>query len=66
MKPTFIDLFGAPGGMSKGFQMAGFKPLGMLDIFEEGVNTYRKNFLEVPKKKCSSCRRIDARYNKIF
>ena len=50
MKPTFIDLFGAPGGMSKGFQMAGFKPLGMLDIFEEGVNTYRKNFLEVPKK----------------
>jgi DNA (cytosine-5)-methyltransferase 1 len=50
MKPTFIDLFGAPGGMSRGFQMAGFKPLGMLDIFEDGVNTYRKNFPKVPDR----------------
>ena len=50
MELTFIDLFGAPGGMSRGFQMAGFKPLGMLDIFEDGVNTYRKNFPKVPDR----------------
>ena len=50
MRPTFIDLFGAPGGMSKGFQLAGFEPLGMLDIFEDGVETYRKNFPKVPEK----------------
>ena len=36
--------------MSRGFQMAGFKPLGMLDIFEDGVNTYRKNFPKVPDR----------------
>lgn len=47
---TFIDLFGAPGGMSRGFQLAGFRPLGMLDIFADGVKTYRKNFPQVPEQ----------------
>ena len=50
MKHTFIDLFGAPGGMSRGFQLAGFRPLGMLDIFADGVETYRKNFPQVPEQ----------------
>ena len=50
-KLTFIDLFGAPGGMSRGFQLSKkFRPLGMLDIFADGVETYRKNFPEVPQQ----------------
>ena len=51
MKHTFIDLFGAPGGMSRGFQLSKkFRPMGMLDIFADGVETYRKNFPEVPQQ----------------
>lgn len=41
---TFIDFFGAPGGLSLGFEMAGFKSLGVLDIFEAGIETYLFNF----------------------
>lgn len=47
MKPAFVDLFGAPGGMSLGFKMAGMQPVGALDIFESGMETYRRNFQEV-------------------
>ncbi len=51
MTLTFIDLFGAPGGMSRGFQLSKkFRPLGMLDIFADGVETYRKNFPMVPQQ----------------
>lgn len=49
-KITFIDLFGAPGGMSLGFKTAGFKPLAVLDIFEDGLKTFALNFPEVPKE----------------
>ena len=47
---TFIDLFGAPGGMSLGFKLAGMKPVGALDFFEDGLRTYEKNFTEVPRE----------------
>ena len=47
---TFIDLFGAPGGMSKGFRLAGMTPVGMLDTFPDGVKTYRENFPKVPEQ----------------
>ena len=43
-KFTFIDLFGVPGGMSLGFEMAGFRSVGALDMFQEGLMTYEKNF----------------------
>ena len=43
-KLGFVDLFGAPGGMSLGFKMAGMRPLAALDIFSSGVQTYRRNF----------------------
>lgn len=49
-KFSFIDLFGVPGGMSLGFKMAGFKPLAVLDIFEEGLQTFATNFPEVRKE----------------
>jgi len=47
---NFIDLFGVPGGMSLGFKLAGMKPIGALDIFDSGVETYKKNFTETPKE----------------
>ena len=47
---SFIDLFGVPGGMSLGFKLAGMKPVGALDIFDSGIETYKKNFTETPKK----------------
>ena len=50
MKPKFIDLFGVPGGMSLGMKMAGLQPIAVLDNFEEGLETYGKNFPEVPKR----------------
>ncbi len=43
---TFVDFFGAPGGLSLGFEMAGFKGIGALDIFEAGMETYAFNFPE--------------------
>ncbi|MBO8143580.1 MAG: DNA cytosine methyltransferase [Thermodesulfobacterium sp.] len=43
-KYTVIDFFGAPGGLSFGFEMAGFKSIGALDIFKAGMETYQFNF----------------------
>ncbi len=43
MKPTLIDLFAAPGGLSLGFEMAGFKPLAAVDIDSKGMKTYSYN-----------------------
>ncbi len=51
IKPlSFIDLFGAPGGMSLGFKLAGMRSLGALDIFSYGIETYKRNFRDTPKK----------------
>lgn len=50
LKPAFIDLFGAPGGMSLGFKLAGMRPVGALDIFKAGLDTYALNFPEVPEE----------------
>ena len=36
--------------MSLGFKLAGMVPVGVLDIFESGIETYRKNFPEVPRE----------------
>jgi len=43
-KLTFIDLFAAPGGMSLGFEMAGFRSIAAVDIDEKGMLTYSYNF----------------------
>ena len=43
---TFIDLFAAPGGMSLGFEMAGFKSIAAVDVDERGMMTYSQNFPE--------------------
>jgi DNA (cytosine-5)-methyltransferase 1 len=46
--PNFVDIFSAPGGLSLGFQMAGFRPLVAVDIDKHGVETLSYNF---PKTK---------------
>jgi DNA (cytosine-5)-methyltransferase 1 len=43
---TFIDLFAAPGGMSLGFEMAGFRSIAAVDLDERGMMTYSQNFPE--------------------
>ena len=47
---TFVDLFGAPGGMSLGFKMSGMRPAGAFDLLKAGIETYRRNFPEVPEE----------------
>ena len=58
----FVDLFGVPGGMSLGFKMAGMRPVGVLDIFNSGIETYKRNFTEVPDKNvvCADASHTDA------
>ena len=36
--------------MSLGFKLGGMIPVGALDVYKPGVETYRKNFKEVPDK----------------
>lgn len=40
---TFIDLFSGAGGMSYGFEMAGFKPLLAIDNWQDALDTYKRN-----------------------
>ena len=48
-KLTAIDLFCGVGGMSLGFEQAGFDVLAAFDKEEFNVETHRKNFI---KTKC--------------
>jgi len=43
-KFTFIDLFGAPGGLSLGCELAGFRSLACVDIDDDALDTYAHNF----------------------
>ncbi len=43
---NFIDLFSGAGGLSCGLTMAGFTPIGSVEIMPEAVATYRYNFVE--------------------
>ena len=40
----FIDLFCGCGGLSLGFQMAGFTPVAGIDFKESAISTYQLNF----------------------
>lgn len=40
---TFVDLFCGAGGMSIGFERAGFKPILALDKDEDSIETYKYN-----------------------
>lgn len=41
---TFIDLFCGAGGMSLGFQQAGFEPILAIDNDADAINTHKANF----------------------
>ena len=43
---NFIDLFSGAGGMSLGFENAGFKCVGAIDNFEAACKTHELNFPE--------------------
>ena len=43
---NFIDLFSGAGGLSCGLVMAGFTPIGSVEIMPEAVETYKFNFVE--------------------
>ncbi len=43
---NFVDLFSGAGGLSCGLVMAGFNPVGSVEIMPEAVETYRYNFVE--------------------
>lgn len=43
---NFIDLFSGAGGLSCGLTMAGFTPIGSVEIMAEAVDTYKYNFVE--------------------
>lgn len=45
-QPTFIDLFSGCGGMSLGFDMAGFKSVFACDFWQPACKTFKHNFPE--------------------
>lgn len=43
MKNKIIDLFCGCGGLSRGFEMAGFETKIAIDMWEDAVKTYNHN-----------------------
>lgn len=43
---NFIDLFSGAGGLSCGLVMAGWTPIGNVEIMEQAVSTYKYNFVD--------------------
>lgn len=54
----FIDLFCGCGGLSLGFEMAGFTAVAGVDFKESAINTYRENFPNA-KAICADISSID-------
>lgn len=46
---NFIDLFSGAGGLSLGMVMAGYTPVGSVEILPPAVETYKFNFIEKRK-----------------
>lgn len=57
---TFIDLFCGAGGMSYGFELAGFTPILAIDNWQDAIDTYKHNN---PKGKtlCADLSNIDVK-----
>ncbi|MDD5700374.1 MAG: DNA cytosine methyltransferase, partial [Candidatus Nanoarchaeia archaeon] len=64
-----IDIFCGAGGFSEGFREAGYKIIAGIDIDEEALKTFSRNFPEaVTLKKDLSCqlKDLDAEFKKIL
>ena len=44
MNKNFIDLFCGAGGLSLGFEKAGYKCVGAIDVSKACINTHKLNF----------------------
>ena len=55
---TFIDLFSGCGGMSLGFELAGFKSLLAIDSWEDALVTYKSN-RNIARTLCADIESID-------
>lgn len=55
---TFIDLFCGAGGMSFGFEMAGFTPVFAIDNWQDALDTYHHNNPE-SKTLCADLSNVD-------
>ncbi len=64
MNKTIIDLFSGCGGMSLGFEMAGFKPILAIDIWKDALATYKYNNNEV-ETLCADISEIDPKDIKL-
>ena len=43
-KIKVLDLFSGAGGLSKGFEMAGFNIIGAIDFDGDSIKTHEANF----------------------
>ncbi|MDY6329932.1 MAG: DNA cytosine methyltransferase [Fibrobacter sp.] len=60
-KPTCIDLFCGCGGLSKGFELAGFKIVGGIDFNAAAIKTFNRNFKD-GKGICCDILNVDKKF----
>jgi DNA (cytosine-5)-methyltransferase 1 len=48
-QPTVVDLFSGCGGLSTGFERAGFEIVGSYENWKPAIETYKKNFNHTPR-----------------
>ena len=64
-KYTALDLFAGAGGLSLGFQKAGFKVIAAIEIDEWAAKTYKENHKDVDVF-CSDISELDTNFFKHF
>lgn len=60
-EPGLIDIFAAPGGLSLGFSMAGFRLLAAVDSDRNGIKTLSHNFPDTMVF-CKDIRELDGKW----
>lgn len=58
MKLKVLDLFCGAGGLSLGFQLAGYEIVGGIDFYDDAIKTHEKNFKN-SKSMCVDIKTID-------